>query len=374
MRVGVPTEIKNNEYRVAITAACVMELTRNGHEVLVESGAGEGSAISDRDYQSAGASVLNHASDVWHASDLILKVKEPVPAEFELMQPGQVLFTYLHLAADRDCAVALVESDVTAIAYETVQSDDGALPLLAPMSEVAGRLAMQVGAYHLSRPTGGRGVLLGGVAGVPPANVVVIGAGVSGLNAVSMAVGMQAAVTVLDLDLTRLRYVDAMYRGYCRTVASNAYSIQESVAAADLVVGAVLVPGASAPRLVDNNLVASMKQGSVLVDVAIDQGGCFADSHPTTHERPTFEVQGSVFYCVANMPGAVPFTSTYALTNATLPYVLSIANYGWRDAMRRNSALASGLNTHAGRITNREVASSLSMSYESTRQVLSSLQ
>ena len=352
MRVGVPREVKNSEFRVAITPSGVHELARAGHEIFIERDAGAGSAIPDADYIAAGAQILGAAEDVWAAGELILKVKEPTPAEHGRLRPGQVLFGYLHLAAAKECTDALLAAGTTAVAYETVQSADGSLPLLAPMSEVAGRLAPQVGAYHLMRTGGGRGLLMGGVPGCYAAKVVVIGAGVSGQNAAAIALGMQAEVLLLDRNVARLRQMDAIYQGHCQTVASNSYEIERAVIDADLVIGAVLVPGAKAPTLVSTDLVARMKPGSVLVDIAIDQGGCFADSRPTTHEAPTYPVHDSIFYCVANMPGAVPHTSTYALTNVTLPYVLELANRGWREAMRVDPALASGLNTHAGHVTN----------------------
>lgn len=356
MRVGVPKEIKNNEFRVAVTPAGVHELVSRGHEVLVESGAGVGSSIPDEDYAAAGAILLDTAAEVWAAAELVLKVKEPVEREHELIRPGQVLFTYLHLAADRALTDALLAADVTAIAYETVQTSDGALPLLAPMSEVAGRLAPQVGAQTLMRAEGGRGVLLGGVSGVYAAKVVVIGAGVSGMNAAAIALGMQAEVLMLDKDINKLRAADRIYQGHLQTVASNAYEIERAVLDADLVIGAVLVPGAKAPTLVSNDLVSRMRPGSVLVDIAIDQGGCFEDSRPTTHADPTYQVHGSLFYCVGNMPGAVPHTSTYALTNVTLPYVVALADSGWQQACRADAALAAGLNIHAGQVTNSAVA------------------
>lgn len=359
MKVGIPREIKNHEYRVAITPAGVFELVRAGHEVFVEYGAGVGSSISDEDYLAAGAKILDTADDVWATGDLILKVKEPIAEEYARMRANQTLFTYLHLAASKECTDALLVAGTTAIAYETVQLADGSLPLLAPMSEVAGRLAPQVGAHALMRAEGGRGVLMGGVPGVQAAKVVVIGAGVSGLNAAAVALGMQAEVLLLDKNVARLREVDALYRGHCQTITSNSYELEKAVLDADLVIGAVLVPGAKAPTLVSNELVSRMKPGSVLVDISIDQGGCFADSRPTTHADPTYKVHDSVFYCVANMPGAVPHTSTYALTNVTLPYVVQLANQGWRDALRVDAALARGLNTHAGQLTNQPVAQAL---------------
>ena len=356
MKVGVPKEVKNHEYRVAITPAGAHELVRNGHKVYIQQGAGDGSAIPDTDFVAAGAEILPSADDVWQTGDLILKVKEPVAEEYHRMRKDQVLFTYLHLAASRACTDALLESGITSIAYETVQLPDGSLPLLAPMSEVAGRMAPQVGAHHLQRDGGGRGVLMGGVSGVYAAKVVVLGAGVSGMSAAAIALGMQAEVLLVDKNIARLRQADAIYQGHCQTVASNAYEIERACIDADLVIGAVLVPGAKAPKLISNELVSRMKSGSVLVDISIDQGGTFEDSHPTTHADPTYRVHDSVFYCVANMPGAVPHTSTYALTNVTLPYALDIANHGWREALSRDPSFAPGLNTHEGSITCAPVA------------------
>ncbi|MBF6215191.1 alanine dehydrogenase [Nocardia puris] len=356
MRIGVPREIKEREYRVAITPSGVRELTTRGHEVVIESGAGAGSSITDEEFKAAGAQMISDAEAVWGSADLLLKVKEPIAAEYGRMRREQVLFTYLHLAASRDCTDAVLASGTTAIAYETVTSPDGSLPLLAPMSEVAGRLASQAGAYHLMRHGGGRGVLMGGVPGVRPAKVVVIGGGVAGGNAVAIAVGMHAEVTVLDISLARLREIDARYRGRVRTVVANDYEIERAVLDADLVIGAVLVPGAKAPNLVPNDLVARMYPGSVLVDIAIDQGGCFADSTPTTHSEPTYQVHHSVFYCVANMPGAVPRTSTYALTNATLPYITALADKGWEAACAALPGLADGLTALDGSLLSPEVA------------------
>jgi alanine dehydrogenase len=370
MRVGVPSEVKTHEYRVAITPAGVNELTRHGHEVVVESGAGLGSSINDDEFAAAGAKIASSHEDVWQQAELILKVKEPIPIEYDRMQPGQVLFTYLHLAASRDCTRALLDRKVTGIAYETVQLSNGALPLLAPMSEVAGRLAPQVGAYHLMRQGGGRGTLMGGVSGVYAAKVVVIGAGVSGMNAAAIALGMQAEVLLLDRNIDKLREADRIYQGHLQTIASNAYEVERAVLDADLVIGAVLVPGAKAPTLISNELVSRMRSGSVLVDIAIDQGGCFEDSRPTTHAEPTFRVHNSVFYCVANMPGAVPNTSTYALTNVTLPYALSLANHGWREALKADPALALGLNTHDGTITNGPVAQAHGLEHQELADVL----
>ena len=364
MRVGIPTEVKNHEYRVAITPAGVTELVRQGHEVVIQSGAGVGSSITDDDYQAAGATMLGSADgggadEVWEGADLVLKVKEPVEEEWHRMHSGQVLFTYLHLAAAADVTQAVIDSGITAIAYETVQRRDGSLPLLAPMSEVAGRLATQVGAYHLMRPLGGRGVLMGGVPGTEPANVVILGGGVSGTHAADMAVGLHADVTVLDLSVPRLRELDARYRGQVRTLHSSSHAIEEAVLDADLVIGAVLVPGARAPKLVSNELVSRMRPGSVLVDIAIDQGGCFEDSHPTTHAEPTFRVHESEFYCVANMPGAVPRTSTYALTSVTMPYILALVEHGWRDALAQDVDLSLGLNVHDGKLYHHSVGEAL---------------
>jgi alanine dehydrogenase len=355
VKIGVPREIKNNEYRVAITPAGVHELVRLGHEVFIEFDAGAGSSIPNVEFETAGAKILATADEIWAVGDLILKVKEPISEEYGRMRRGQTLFTYLHLAASRPCTDALVKSGITAIAYETVEFNNG-LPLLAPMSEVAGRMAPQVGAAALQRANGGRGVLLGGVSGVGAAKVVVLGAGVSGLNAAAIATGMQAEVILMDKNVARLREVDRIYRGHMQTLASNAFEIERQLLDADLVIGAVLVPGAKAPTLVTNDLVRRMKPGSVLVDISIDQGGCFEDSRPTTHTDPTYLVHQSVFYCVANMPGAVPHTSTYALTNVTLPYVVELAENGWRDACRADSALALGLNVHAGEIVYEPVA------------------
>ena len=355
MNIGVPKEIKNNEFRVAITPSGVRELTSKGHAVFIESSAGLGSAITDSDYEAVGAKILSSADEVWAKAELILKVKEPIAAEYSRMRKGQVLFTYLHLAASRECTDALINSGITAIAYETVEVN-GSLPLLAPMSEVAGRMAAQVGAAALQKSAGGRGVLLGGVPGVRPGKVLVIGGGTAGLAAATIAHGMRADVTVVDVNQRRLGEIDQIFSGTVKTLISNIHEIEEQALQADLIIGAVLVHGAKAPRLISNALVKRMQPGSVLVDIAIDQGGCFEDSRPTTHAEPTFKVHGSIFYCVANMPGAVPFTSTYALSNATLKYALALADLGWKEALRRDSALALGLNVHEGKIYYQAVA------------------
>jgi len=370
MRVGVPKEVKNHEYRVAITPAGVHELVTHGHEVFVEASAGLGSSIPDEEYVAAGATILSTADEVWSTGELVLKVKEPIEVEYDRMREGQVLFTYLHLAADKQLTEELTARGVTAIAYETVQTPNGALPLLAPMSEVAGRLAPQAGAYHLMRAGGGRGVLLGGVSGVYAGKVVVIGAGVSGMNAAAIALGMQAEVLLLDRNVEALRQADRIYQGHLQTVASNAYEVERAVVDADLVIGAVLVPGAKAPMLISNDLVSRMKPGSVLVDISVDQGGCFEDSRPTTHADPTYPVHESIFYCVANMPGAVPHTSTYALTNVTLPYVVAVADKGWQQALRDDHSLALGLNTHAGQLTSAPVAEAHGLDHRMLDEVL----
>ena len=370
MRVGVPTETKNNEFRVAITPAGVAELTRGGHEVLVQAGAGEGSAIPDADFKAAGAQLISTTEQVWADADLLLKVKEPMPDEYDHLRHGQILFTFLHLAASRACTDALLASGTTSIAYETVQTADGALPLLAPMSEVAGRLSAQVGAYHLMRTQGGRGVLMGGVPGVKAADVVVIGAGTAGYNAARIASGMGATVRVLDVNINKLRLLDAEFGGHIGTRYSSAYELEGAIKRADLVIGAVLVPGHKAPKLISNSLVAQMMPGAVLVDISIDQGGCFEDSRETTHDRPTFAVHDTLFYCVANMPSAVPKTSTFALTNATMPYVLKLADHGWRAACRSDPALAKGLSTHDGALLSEQVASDLSLPFAAPANVL----
>ena len=365
MIIGVPKEIKSQESRIAITPEGVSEFVRVGHSVLIESGAGLGSAITNDELYSQGATIVASFGEVWQKADLILKVKEPIAAEYPLMRKGQVLFTYLHLAASKECTDALIKSGITAIAYETVEVN-GQLPLLAPMSEVAGRMATQVGATALQKPNGGRGVLLAGVPGVAAGKVVVIGGGVAGLNAAVIAMGMGADVTVIDRSISRLQHIDALYAGRIKTLASSHHAIEREVTAADLVIGAVLVHGAKAPKLVSNEQVAKMKPGSVLVDIAIDQGGCFEDSRATTHQEPTYKVHESIFYCVANMPGAVPVASTYALTNATLPYALALANKGWKIATNTDKGLALGLNVHEGRIYYEAVATA--HNYEFTPQ------
>ena len=371
MKISIPKEVKNNEYRVAITPAGVHELVVSGHQVSVEKGAGLGSAISDQEYKDAGAAITPDAAATWAAGDLVLKVKEPIASEYAHMREGLTLFTFLHLAADLALTNELVAKKVTAIAYETVQLPSRQLPLLAPMSEVAGRLAPLVGANTLLRQNGGSGMLLGGVPGTRPARVTVLGGGVAGTNSIAVAVGMGAQVTVLDTNLNRLRELDALYAGRLRTIASNSFEIERAVVDSDLVIGSVLIPGAKAPKLVTNALVKKMKPGAVLVDIAIDQGGCFEDSKPTTHADPTFIVHDTVFYCVANMPGAVPHTSTYALTNATLPYVKAIANLGWKAALQEDASLALGLNTFAGAIVNEPVAVAHSLASKPLASALS---
>jgi alanine dehydrogenase len=354
MIIGVPKEIKNSESRVAMTPAGVHELVKRSHQVLIETTAGLGSGFSDADYEAAGASISSQ-TEVWAKADLVVKVKEPVGPEYKLMRKGQVLFTYLHLAASRDCTQAIVTSGTTAIAYETVQLANRQLPLLQPMSEVAGRLSAQIGAYQLMKTNGGMGMLMGGVPGTAKAKVVVIGGGAAGTEAATVAHGMGADVTVIDLSIPRLREIDARFQMQVKTRVSTSYEIASQLSDADLVIGSVLIPGEKAPKLVTDQMVSKMKAGSVLVDIAIDQGGCFEHSRPTTHEDPTFQVHNSTYYCVANMPGAVPVTSTQALTNATLPYVIALANKGWRQALKDDSALALGLNVHDGAITNQPV-------------------
>ena len=371
MKVGVPKEVKNHEYRVAITPVGAHELAEHGHEVFVEKGAGAGSQIMDEEYVAAGAKILDSADEVWGAADLVLKVKEPVSEEYHRLREGLTLFTYLHLAADKPLTEQLIERKVTAIAYETVQLPSGSLPLLYPMSEVAGCLAPQVGAHSLMKAQGGRGVLLGGVGGVANAKVVVIGAGVAGQNAANIALGMGADVTLLDTDLDKLRLSFWRYNNRVHGLASSAMAIRQQVVGADLVIGAVLIPGAKAPKLVSNELVSQMKPGSVLVDIAVDQGGCFEDTRATTHADPTYEVHNSVFYCVANMPGAVPNTSTYALTNATMPYTVALADKGWQQACLDDRSLALGLNTHAGQLTNAPVGEAVGIDAVSLEHALS---
>jgi alanine dehydrogenase len=372
MIIGVPSEVKADEYRVALTPAGVRELTSAGHTVYVEQGAGDGSSMPDADFVRIGAKIVDSAEEVWAAADLVCKVKEPAPEEYPLLglRPDQTLFTYLHLAASRECTDALIAAGNVAIAYETVRSEDNTLPLLAPMSEVAGRMAPLMGAHHLMRPGGGRGVLVCGVPGVRSARVVILGAGVAGMAAATMAVGMHSEVFILDRNLDKLREVDHHFRGALETVASSEHAIEEVCLEADIVIGAVLVVGARAPCLVSDALVEQMRQGSVLVDISVDQGGCFESTRPTTHSNPTFEVHGSIFYCVANMPGAVPHTSTHALANATLPYTLSIANQGWKDAVRANPALAEGVNVAEGRVVYRPVAEAHGMAYSPLGELL----
>ena len=371
MLVGVPKEIKADENRVAITPAGVQALVRAGHRVVVERGAGEGSGFPDGDFQAAGADISTSAADVYARADMVLKVKEPLPAEYGYFRPGQVLFTYLHLAADRDLTLALTQREVVGLAYETVQLADGSLPLLTPMSEVAGRMSVQIGAHFLEKRQGGRGVLLGGVPGVPPADVVIVGGGTVGINAAKMALGMGARVTVLDINADRLRYLDDVFRGQLTTLMSNSYNIGQAAARADLLVGAVLIPGARAPHLVTEEMVRAMKPGAVIVDVAIDQGGSVATmDRVTTHSDPTFLKHGVVHYSVANIPGAVPRTSTLALTNVTLPYALRLANKGWKKAVSSDPALAKGVNVCGGHVTYEAVAMAHSLPYRPLSEML----
>ncbi|MFE7604874.1 alanine dehydrogenase [Brachybacterium paraconglomeratum] len=370
MRIGVPREVKNNENRVGLGAAGVHELAMHGHEVIVESGAGLGSRVSDEDYAAAGATLLPTADEVWAQAEMIVKVKEPLPEEYGRLRKGQILFTYLHLAADRDLTEALLASGTTAIAYETVQLPDRSLPLLAPMSAIAGRLATQVGAYHLMAPLGGGGVLMGGVPGTSEANVLVLGGGVVGEQSAMMAHGLHANVTVMDVNVSRLSQIATMHHGGILTRYSTALDLSEQIEQADVVVGSVLIPGKRAPKLVTDEMVSRMKPGSVLVDVAIDQGGCFENSRPTTHDDPTFSVHDAIYYCVANMPGSVPVTATAALNNATLPYVLKLAGAGWRDALRADEALAKGLHTHEGALTHAGTAEAHAMELTSAAAVI----
>jgi alanine dehydrogenase len=363
MIVGLPKEVKDNEYRVGLVPAGVKALTNAGHKVIVQAAAGEGSGITDEEYIAAGGEILNSVEEVWSRADMIVKVKEPVASEYPRLREGLVLYTYLHLAPARELTRALLESGVTGIAYETITNDQGHLPLLTPMSEVAGRMSIQVGATYLEKINGGRGVLLGGVPGVAPARVTIIGGGVVGTNACKMAVGLGAAVVMIDKDLERLRYLDDIFGSRIRTLASNPYTIAESVAASDLVVGAVLVPGAAAPKLVTREMLRDMPRGAVIVDVAVDQGGCIETTKPTTHSQPTYYVENVLHYGVTNMPGAVPRTSTFALTNATLPLALKIANRGVIEAIRSDRHLKAGVNTYRGKITYRAVAQDQGLEY-----------
>lgn len=363
MIVGIPKEVKDNEYRVAATPEGVRELARAGHEVVVETGAGAGSALPDEDFTAAGARILPDADAVFAAADMIVKVKEPQAEEYGRFRPGQLLFTYLHLAADKALTEFLAERQIASVAYETVELEDHRLPLLAPMSEIAGRMAPQEGAKYLERPLGGRGVLMGGASGVQPAKVVVIGAGMAGLNAAWIAAGMEAEVVVLDKNVDRLRYVDQIQRGRIQTVMSSGLAIERLVLEADLVIGAVLIPGAKAPHLVTEDMVRAMRPGSVIVDISIDQGGCVETAHVTTHSNPVYVEHDVVHYCVGNMPGAVPRTSTYALTNVTLPYAIDIATKGLEDAIRDDPALALGVNAYRGHVTNLGVAEAHGMGY-----------
>ncbi|HEX5592868.1 MAG TPA: alanine dehydrogenase [Solirubrobacterales bacterium] len=370
MKIGVPTEIKSDEYRVAVTPAGVRELSEHDHEVLVQAGAGEGSAISDEDYRAQGATIVPDAAGVFEAAEMILHVKELQPEEIEMLRPGQLLFTYLHLAPDPEQTRGLCGAGVTAIAYETVEDAHGRLPLLAPMSEVAGKIATQAGAFMLEKPLGGRGILLGGVPGVAAANVMVIGGGVVGMNAAFIAIGMEADVFVFDRSIDRLRELEVIFGGRCSTVYSTRLAVEEMLPSADLVIGAVLVHGARAPYVIRREQLALMKPGAVLVDVAIDQGGCFETSRPTTHRDPTFEVDGITHYCVANMPGAVPITSTYALTNATLPYAIALADLGVDEAIRRDPGLRPGVNVAGGKVTHPAVAEGVGMDYVPVEEAL----
>lgn len=368
MRIGIPTEIKDSEARVAITPAGVKALVENGHQVFIQSGAGSLSGIKDEEFKAVGGEILADAESTWASSEMVLKVKEPVKSEYKHLRSDLTLFTFLHLAAEPELTEALVNAGTTAIAYETVQIGRQ-LPLLAPMSEVAGRLAPQMGASTLQKTNGGLGILLGGVPGTRSAKVVVLGGGVSGTSAIEISLGMGAQVTVLDTSLPRLRELDAQYGGRLNTIFSNTLEIEKAVTDADLVIGAVLIPGAKAPKLVTNEMVSKMREGSVLVDIAIDQGGCFEDSRPTTHHEPTYKVHSSIFYCVTNMPGAVPHTSTFALTNATMPYVLKLANMGWKKACEADESLRLGLNTHSGEVYNSGVAEAHGLSLADSRNL-----
>ena len=370
MIVGIPKEIKDNEYRVAQTPGGVEMLVQHGHTVLVQAGAGEGSGFSDDEYRRSGAVIVEDAAEVWQKAEMILKVKEPLPQEYDYLRPGLILFTYLHLAADRRLTEELLKRQVTAIGYETVELDDGRLPLLVPMSEVAGRMAVQIGAHYLEKTQGGRGKLLGGIPGVRPADVVIIGGGTVGINAAKIALGMGAHVTIIEKNPDRLRYLDEVLHGNLTTLASNPRNIADSVRVADVVIGAVLIPGARAPILVPRSLVAQMKPGSVIIDVAVDQGGCVETIRPTTHSNPTYVVDGVIHYGVTNMPGAVPRTSTYGLSNATLPYALMLADHGFEEAVTQNKALARGVNTYKGHLTHHAVAESFDMSYTPLEKLL----
>lgn len=370
MIVGLPKEIKDNEYRVGLTPAGVRALTDAGHQVIVEKSAGEGSGFEDALYQRAGGRLIDSADDVWKTADMIVKVKEPIAPEYPLMREGQLLFTYLHLAPDRELTKQLIDRKVTGIAYETITDRRGTLPLLTPMSEVAGRMAIQVGAHYLEKMSGGRGILLGGVPGVPAARVVIIGGGVVGTNAAKIAVGMGAHVTIIDNNLDRLRELDDIFLSKISTLASSAYMIHDAISQADLIIGAVLVPGAAAPKLVTKSMLKDVPNGSVIVDVAVDQGGCIETTHPTTHSNPTFYVEGVLHYCVANMPGAVPRTSTFALTNATLPYALKLANKGFMQAISSDQGLKEGVNTYAGHCTYEAVAAAQGIPFTALDQLI----
>ena len=370
MIVGLPKEIKDNEYRVGLTPAGVRALTDASHQVIVEKSAGEGSGFEDALYQKAGAQIIDSAADVWARAEMIVKVKEPIDPEYPRMREGQLLFTYLHLAPDRKLTQELLKRRVTGIAYETITDRRGGLPLLTPMSEVAGRMAIQVGAHYLEKMAGGRGILLGGVPGVPAARVVILGGGVVGTNAAKIAVGMGSHVTIIDNNLDRLRELDDIFLSKISTLASSAYMIHDAISTADLIVGAVLVPGASAPMLVTKNMLKDVPNGAVIVDVAVDQGGCIETTHPTTHSNPTYYVEGVLHYCVANMPGAVPRTSTFALTNATLPYALKLANKGFFEAIRADDGLKAGVNTYAGHCTYEAVAASQGLPYISIEALI----
>jgi alanine dehydrogenase len=370
MKIGIPKEVKPDEYRVAITPAGVREMAEHGHEVLIEAGAGEGSAIADAQFESQGARIVTSAAELFGEAEMVVKVKEPQPPEIEMLRPGQLLFAYLHLAPDLEQTRGLRGSGATCVAYETVEDADGRLPLLAPMSEIAGKIAAQAGAFMLEKPMGGRGILLGGVPGVPAANVMVIGGGVVGMNAAFIAIGMEADVFVYDKSIDRLRELEVAFGGRCSTVYSTTLAIEEMLPRADLVIGAVLVHGARAPYVVRREQLALMKPGAVLVDVAIDQGGCFETSHPTTHREPTFEVDGITHYCVANMPGAVPITSTYALTNATLPYAIALADHGVTGAIRRDPGLRPGINIAAGEVTHPAVAEAVGATHVPVEEAL----